>query len=415
MKLLVAGLNYAPEPIGIAPYTADLARWMAARGHAVEVVTAQPYYPAWRVSPDYRRLGYRTVNDAGVRVTHCPLYVPATPSGGRRIVHHASFAAAILPPLLARARRRPDVVFAVAPSLVASPVARLVARVGGAASWLHVQDFEVAAAMSTGLVGGRTARVAARFERAAFAGFDQYSSISPQMCRRIAAQGVAPARVFELRNAVDLHAITPGLAPSSFRARWNISAPHVALYSGNLANKQGIDVLVAAAAQLRDRSDIVVIICGDGPARARLEQLAAGLPNVMFQPLQPREALGDLLSLATIHLLPQLADAADLVLPSKMTNMLASGRAIVATAVPGTGIADELDGCGVLTPPGDAVALAAAIRALADDPDRCSALGRAARIRAEERWSRDAVMRRFEAQLEHVAAHRHRARAARVR
>ena len=399
MKILIAGLNYPPERIGIAPYTGDLAQWLAARGHGVEVVTAQPYYPAWHVPDEFRRLGYDSHDDAGVKVTRCPLYVPAKPSGTKRIIHHASFAVAMLPPLLARAQRRPDVVFAVAPSLMAAPVARLAARVAGAASWLHVQDFEVDAAISTGLVSGRVARAATRFERGASAGFDRYSSISPQMCARLVRQGIAPDRVFELRNAVDLDAITPAAVPSSFRKRWKITVPNVALYSGNLANKQGIDILVDAAMRLRNRSDILFVICGEGPARTRLEQRAAGLPNVMFRPLQPRKDLNDLLSLATIHLLPQLADAADLVLPSKMTNMLASGRAIVATAVAGTGIADELAGCGVLAPPGDADALAQAIRALSDDPPRREALGRAARSRALERWSRDAVMQRFEAAL----------------
>ena len=46
--------------------------------------------------------------------------------------------------------------------------------------------------------------------------------------------------------------------------------------------------------------------------------------------------MADFLSLASVHLLPQIVGAADLVLPSKQTNMLASGRPVVATAAPGT-------------------------------------------------------------------------------
>ena len=97
--------------------------------------------------------------------------------------------------------------------------------------------------------------------------------------------------------------------------------------------------------------------------------------------------MGELLGLASVHLLPQMAGAADLVLPSKLTNMLASGRPVVATAELGTGLYDEVDGCGINTPPGDAEALARAIVELIDDPQRCGQLGGVGQHRAHDRWS----------------------------
>ncbi|HET8612497.1 MAG TPA: glycosyltransferase, partial [Sphingomonas sp.] len=115
------------------------------------------------------------------------------------------------------------------------------------------------------------------------------------------------------------------------------------------------------------------------------------------------ERLGELLGLADVHLLPQIVGAADLVLPSKLTNMLASGRPVVATAAPGTGLADEVEGCGIVTPPGDAAAFAAAIERLIDDPGERARLGRAARTRAEERWSRAGVLGRFTADLDRLS------------
>ena len=86
-------------------------------------------------------------------------------------------------------------------------------------------------------------------------------------------------------------------------------------------------------------------------------------------------------------------------LPSKLTNMLASGRAVVATAGAGTGLAHEVEGCGLVTEPGDAPAFAAAIGRLLDDQPTRTAFGIEARHRAEERWSRDAILGRFETQL----------------
>jgi colanic acid biosynthesis glycosyl transferase WcaI len=122
---------------------------------------------------------------------------------------------------------------------------------------------------------------------------------------------------------------------------------------------------------------------------------AAGLSNISFHDLQPAGRVGELLALASVHLLPQIAGAADLVLPSKLANMLFSGRPVVATALPGTGLYGEVDGCGINTPPGDAPAFAAAIAALLDDQARAEALGQAARRRGLDRWSQDAVIDRL--------------------
>ncbi len=104
------------------------------------------------------------------------------------------------------------------------------------------------------------------------------------------------------------------------------------------------------------------------------------------------------MGLATIHLLPQLAGAADLVLPSKLTNMLASGRPVVATAAPGTGLAREVEGCGLVVEPGSAEAMARGITALVANRPLWEALARAARLRAEERWAKSKILERLELQ-----------------
>lgn len=407
MRIAILGLNYAPEPIGIGPYTHGLAQALAAAGWQVDVVTAQPYYPAWRRDPAWARPWWRRERAHGIAVTRCPLYVPNRPSGARRIVHHLSFALAAIPAMLATAWRRPDVVLAIAPSLLSVPVAALAARCARAPLWVHVQDFEVEAALATGMIArGRLARAALGLENRLLRGAALVSTISPQMAARLPAKGVARARVRELRNwALTSFEPTPG-GVERLRAEWELGDRQVALYSGNIAVKQGVESLIDAARLLADRPDIAIIICGDGARRAELAALAAGLANVQLHPLQPAARMGDVLALAAMHLLPQLSGAADLVLPSKLTNMLASGRPVIATAAPGTGLHEEVDGCGVPVGPGDAGALADAIRALADDRPRAAALGRVAAARAGERWSAATILPRFVATATALAASR---------
>jgi colanic acid biosynthesis glycosyl transferase WcaI len=400
MKILFLGLNYAPEPIGIGLYSGDMCRAWAAMGHEVRAVVAAPYYPAWQVADEYRG-GWKRTHEQGVDVTRCPLYVPREPSGAKRILHHLSFLLSSLGPALKAALgQRPDLVFTVAPSLIAAPVAWLAARLGGAKSWLHVQDFEVEAMVATGLVDkGFTAKAGARFEHTVLSLFDTVSSISPQMCRKLAEKGVEVPRIYELRNWADIGGVRP-LATSTYRSEWGIETPHVALYSGNIANKQGIEIVLEAARLLRGRKDLTFVVCGEGPNRANLEKAAADLGNIRFHDLQPRERLSDLLALASVHLMPQLPGAADLVLPSKLTNMLASGRPVVATAAAETGLALEVEGCGLITPPGDAAAFAAGIERLLDDKALATRLGQAARGRAEERWAQGPILQRLDERMQ---------------
>ncbi len=403
MKLLILGLNYSPEPIGIGPYTAGLAEALAEAGHDIRVVTSHPYYPAWRRQEGYPRVAYRREKHRGVRIIRCPLYVPAKPSGVKRILHHLSFAAtASIPAIWLGIRWRPDLVLTIAPSLLSSPIARWAARPSGAATWLHIQDFEIEAAFATGLLDpkSRSGRLALAFQRWTMRGFDIFSSISPQMCARLYGLGIPNAQIVEFRNWADLSSVSVLDRPSVYRDEWNITTPHVALYSGNISNKQGIDLVVEAARLLKERHDITFVICGNGAQRASLEASAAGMDMIRFHDLQPRERLGELVGLATIHLLPQLAGAADLVLPSKLTNILASGRPVVATAMPDTGLAKEVEGCGVVTPPGDAASFANAIVALADNPALRTQLGAVARQRAERRWSKTAIVNRLITQME---------------
>ena len=398
LRILILGLNYAPEMVGIAVYTSGLAEALAAGGHDVRVIAGKPYYPGWTVPAAHKGGWRRRSREKGVALTRVAHYVPANPTGARRILHHASFALSSLLPTLQEARaQKPDVVLTVAPSLIAAPVAWLAARITGARSWLHIQDFEVEAAFATNLVTetGRIAALARQFEIRVLHLFDRVSSISPAMCRKCVDKGVSPERLVEFRNWADIDRVRPLSGPSPYREDWNIRTPHVALYSGNIANKQGIDIVVAAARRLRERADLTFVICGEGANRANLEAQARDLDNIRFHDLQPPERLGDLLGLASVHLLPQLAGTADLVLPSKLTNMLASGRAVIATARPGTGLAAEVAGCGLVVEPEDEAAFAGAIARLLDDPQAREGFARTARRRAEERWERTAILTRL--------------------
>jgi colanic acid biosynthesis glycosyl transferase WcaI len=409
MRILLHGINFSPELTGIGKYTGDMAEWLAARGHAVRVVTAPPYYPAWRVGAGYRAWAWRRERrdfegGGSLDVWRCPLWVPRRPGGLARLLHLASFALASLPVMLASAAWRPRRVWVVEPALMCAPQALLLARLCGARAWLHIQDFEVDAAFELGLLRGARKRAwVERIEGWLMRRFDSVSSISARMVERCVAKGVDAARARLFPNWVDLDAITPAAQSrgNALRAELGLADDTVvALYSGNMGAKQGLEVLAAAAAGLELAApDLVFVLCGEGSARQMLIDQCANLSNVRFLPLQPLERLSELLTMADIHLLPQRADAADLVMPSKLTGMLASARPVVAGAHPGTALADVVAGCGVVVAPEDGAAMAAAIAALAADPARRRALGGAGREHARQHLDRASVLARFEQDL----------------
>jgi colanic acid biosynthesis glycosyl transferase WcaI len=275
-------------------------------------------------------------------------------------------------------------------------VGLLTARLCGAQAWLHLQDFEVDVAFEMGLLKGKLLqRLALRMEGWLLRRFDSVSSISNRMVERLSKKGVSRDRTHLFPNWVDMSHIYPSAAQSSYRKELGLAPDAVVvLFSGTLGGKQGLMAIPAVATLIAGRKDIVFVICGDGVMKPELEHATAMLPNVRFLPLQPFERLGELLGMADIHLLPQSPGAQDLVLPSKLSGMLASGRPVITTCNKGTELDAVVSKCGVVVPPDDARALAEAILSLAGDPARRAELGRRARAWAEANVERDTILRR---------------------
>jgi putative colanic acid biosynthesis glycosyltransferase WcaI len=402
LKLLILGSNYAPEAVGIGKYTSEMAEWCAARGDSVRVVTAPPHYPEWQVPDGYSWWKYSRESRNGVDVLRCPAWVPSKPSGLTRIIHQLTFAGASAPALIGQRSWRPDVVLAVAPPTLAAPFVSLVAG-RSTPTWLHVQDLEIDAAFELGMLSSsRLRRLVNGVERSILAGFDVVSAPAERMVERIQGKGVLPQRCCVFPNWVDTGAILPEKGDSAFRSELGIPRDQlVALYSGSMGEKHGLEILVEAA---RELPEITFCLCGDGPGLRRLREMSAGTSSIRWLPLQPIERLNELLNLADIHLLPQRPGAADLVMPSKLTGMFASGRPVVATASGGTSIEKAVRGKGRVVEPGDTRAFVNAIRDLANDPAARTAMGAEGRRFATGHCDRDVVLQSFRASLQELVA-----------
>jgi colanic acid biosynthesis glycosyl transferase WcaI len=404
MRILLLGLNYYPELVGIGRYTGELAAYLAKQGVDVCVVTTPPYYPAWKIEKGYSALRYQREKLFGVEVIRCPLWVPRRPSGLTRILHLLSFAVSSFPIIFFESlRRKPDVVLCVIPTLFSAPLALFSAWVTGAKSWLHIQDFELDAALGLGMLSGGNfiQSLAQKFERFILTCFDHVSTISENMLKRCIQKGVQKDNVSLFINWVNTHMIYPLSGDNQFRSELKLPKDSVVvLYHGNMGRKQGLEILIECAERLLDQPNIVFVLCGEGAARHELEARANTLSTLHFLELQPEAKLNELVNLADIHVLPQLANAADLVMPSKLTSMLSSGKAVIACANSDTQVWEVVREIGVVVPPEDATSLTEAIRDLAQDPEKRMRLGQLGREYACAHLEKEVVLGQFMEKLQ---------------
>jgi colanic acid biosynthesis glycosyl transferase WcaI len=249
MRVLVYRLNAAPEPIGVGKYTGEMAAWLAGAGCEVRLVTAYPYYPGWNVAAGYPAWRYSRRVEDGVTMVRCPLYVPARPSGSKRMAHLFSFAMTSLPAVIWQSLTwRPDAIVAVAPTLFAAPGGP--GRMGRRRPHLAAYSgFRGRCRFRLGLLdGGWLRRLALGLEAWLLRRFSRVSSISDNMCHRLAAKGVPEARIQYLPNWVDTDEICPLDDLDAIRAEFGVPADRlVALYAGNMNAKQGIETIIEAA------------------------------------------------------------------------------------------------------------------------------------------------------------------------
>ncbi len=363
-KILIHGINYAPELIGVGRYTRDLAEYLAAQGHLVEVITAPPHYPGWWVRPPYRVHVYSQEKLNGVTVRRCPLFLHRSGKGIWRLLIPLSFALTAAPLVAWRIiRSRPDVVLCIEPTLFSAPVAAMAAKIVGARRVLHVHDLEVDAAFAVGhLSGGLFKRIALAIERMILRSFQTVVTISEGMRTRLLEKRLSANRVIVIRNWVDLSQIRLVTGPNSFRNELGLSeSDFVVLYAGQIGAKQSLHLVFEAAEQLVAINRLHFVIAGDGPLKAHFFDRYGNMPNVHFLPLQPEDRLCELLNVANLHILPQDGAAADLVLPSKLGGMLASRRPILVQAEEGTELYQMLNGVVKIVPPGNVDSLVNAI------------------------------------------------------
>jgi colanic acid biosynthesis glycosyl transferase WcaI len=399
MRVIVWGINYAPEFAGIAPHNVALCEFLDAEGHDVEMVTTFAYYPTWQKSPDDRGQLYRTDFVNRIAVHRCWHFVPARVSALKRILHEGTFV--FTSTLRALFLSAPDVYVIVSPPLLLGAAAWFVGKLKRAPFVFHVQDMQPDAAVGLGMLKANWfTKTLYALEAFAYRKAARVSGITAGMLASFRAKGVPDSKLIYFPNTIDLPAEGSSPQPGAFRERHGFSSQEfLAVYSGNLGVKQGLDILLETAPLLRDPR-IRIVICGDGAQREALAARAAQMKLTNLSLLPFEDDYRALLVDADVCFITQQVGSGNSFFPSKLLGLLAEGRPVITVSGAESELAVALKqgGFGVNVPPGRPEELAAVLDALANDPERLWIYGISGR-RYVQQFEKSRVMRGFAAEL----------------
>jgi len=415
MRILVISLNYAPELTATGKYTGEMAEWFSAHGNIVEVIAAPPHYPNWDVEETYKHSYFKREELNGVTVMRVPCFIPKASSlnAKTRILMECSFTVLSLFWWLKifSSFRKFDVVIAVCPPMQTALFAFLYKSIRGVPYVFHIQDFQVDMALELGIMRPKfLARFLYRLERFFLKRASKVTTITEAMLNRAKAKGVDSNNLGLVPNWSNIDLVRPGKLDNKFRRQHNLHPDDfVVLYAGAMGEKQGLEVVIEAAKTLENEAKIKFVLVGNGGNRQQLEHLASTkkLTNIIFLDLQPASALSDMLSAANVHLVIQRKQASDFVMPSKLTNILASGRPSIATSTQDSALGIVLNKykTGLVIEPESHLALGESILHLYCSPKEAEKMGTNARAYAERFLNIDSILGEFDEMLHQLKSH----------
>ncbi|MCC7162375.1 MAG: WcaI family glycosyltransferase [Anaerolineae bacterium] len=403
MKLLVIGMNYAPEQTGIAPFTTELCEHLTRRGHTVTVATTFPHYPEWKTHECYAGMFAHTERRNGVTLKRKWVMLPRRASALGRVLYDTLLGLGAL--LSGLPGGQYDLILGVAPPIQVGVAARLLARRHGVPYVMWVQDLALEAAMSVGMMrASALVRAAKRVEQWTYDGAARVLVVARSFMENLAHKGVPDAKLRYLPDWVDAKFIGGGTNGNGFRRSVGLDDDSfVVLHSGNMGAKQQLQNVLNAARELGSQPNIAFVLVGEGSEKDGLITHARrdGLRNVLFLPLVPRDELPHLMATADLLVLNQHPDMVEGVIPSKLLTYMAAARPIVVAAHPDSEAARQVQaaGCGVWVEPNQPKALAHAVSELARDPAARQRLGERGRQFVGEYFSRERLLRAYETEL----------------
>jgi len=384
---------YFPPEVGSASHLFyELGAEFVQRGHNVTVLTGYPTYNVNRsgLPKKYKGLWLKeTIEGMTVlrsRSLQMPRHIPIL-----RGIDQVSTSIAFAVSGLLRTRTRPDVILIYSPPLFLG-ISGLVLRViKGAKVVLNVQDLFPQSAIDLGLLRNPLLIwIFRRVESFLYRRLDAIAVHSEGNRDYVMRCGGRPDRTHVVHNPVDTKSVVPGNRNNAFRSRYRVSDEEfIVSFAGVLGYSQDLDTVIEAAALMKDKTNIVFYVVGDGVEKPRLMKQAEGMKNVRFLPMLERNEYLELLHSSDVCLATLRSEVKTPVVPSKILSIMAAGRPLAAS-LPLDGDAPRMiqdAKCGICVEPENPAKLAEAIKALHANPAMASQCAKNGRLFVEEHCS----------------------------
>ncbi|SHM88704.1 glycosyltransferase [Flavobacterium xinjiangense] len=398
MNITIISNHYYPEDSGIGLYSTGMAEFLAKK-HIVKVIAATPYYPQWKIYPEYDKKGLfstEIVND--VEIFRFKQFTPAIPTFKGRIFQMIHFFIGSFINIFKI--KKNDIVIVVMPFTISAILGWLVKTFRGGKLWIHVQDFEFDAAFETGISKkiGILPSVVFKIELFMFNRADFTSTISNGMLNKLESK--TNTKKYFFPNWIDHSMINTDRAkpsPLFDSSKFNV------LYSGNIGAKQDWDFFVDFVSACQEMNHVQIYLIGEGAKRKEVVESLKQFQNCKYYPPVRYEELNDLLCNADLHVLFQKNAVVDTVMPSKILGMMASAKPSIVTGNEYSEVRHNLEiseGGFYFHQDTKLHEIMGVLKNLIENPEQSTIMGDKARKFVIEKYSIESVLSQFQKDIE---------------
>lgn len=410
MNILLLTHYFWPEVGAPQARLAEMPAYWASQGHDVTILTGFPNHPTGVIPPEYRGKAFMEERRDGYRIRRHWLY--ATPNKGfiKRTMGHCSLAATVALRNMVR-HPKPDIIVASSPTFFILHAAWFLSKVHRVPWIAEIRDLWPGIFVDLGvLTNKRIISFLEAQEMFFYRSADRVVTVTQGFKDDISGRGIDPARIEVITNGVDTSAYKPGPPPEGMRAELGLPEDaFIPLYIGAHGISQAIPNIVETAALCTGNPKLHFLFVGEGAAKQESMDLAKrkGLENVTFLPAQPREKVIDFYRMADCCLIPlRNVPLFDTFIPSKMFEIMAAGRPIVASLKGESAGILERSGAAAIVPPENPRALADCLIHLANDSGKLAAMAQAGPDFATGNYDRNVLAGRYLELMQQVVERR---------
>jgi glycosyltransferase involved in cell wall biosynthesis len=399
LKLLIVTQYYPPETGAAQNRLHELARRLKDKGIEVCVLTAMPNYPQMKIYDGYRRKCRMKEAIDGVTVYRSWIFTGNSSSIFLRLLNYFSF---VMTSFFSGWFRtgKCDLIMCESPPLFLGISACLLSKIKRAGFIFNVSDLWPESAEKLGLIRSKfLLGISRRLEECLYRNADLVSGQTRGIVKNISAR-FPGKHVYWLPNGANLSLYRPIAGDGQWRSRHGYhSDDFIIFYGGIIGHAQGLDVVLRAAARLRNNSRIKFVIMGSGPLKENLmkERDEAALEHIRFFDTVEKWQMPEILAAVDVSVIPLRRIALFRgAIPSKIFESLAMKKPILLGV---EGEAKELfidDGaCGLAYEPENDLDLSEKILLLHGDRKMLHSLGENARRYVVSKFDRDSITDEF--------------------